>query len=64
MSDLRFSIIDLNRVKHLKDIYKQRNVSVAWHHAKWWDWCMPEDDKKGVETTFTDKNYYKFHGKW
>ena len=28
---------------------------VAWHSTRWWDWCVPEDEKKEVEQCFTDK---------
>ena len=30
-------------------------MPVAWHPTRWWDWCFPEDDNKGVELIFTDK---------
>ena len=30
-------------------------MPVAWHPARWWDWCLSEDEKKGVEPIFTDK---------
>ena len=26
---------------------------VAWHPTRWWDWCLPEDKKKGIEPSFT-----------
>ena len=38
----------------------QKNVSkklmpVAWHLTKWWNWSMPEDEKKKeIEPIFTD----------
>ena len=31
-------------------------MPVAWHLTRWWDWRMPEDEKKGIEPIFTDKN--------
>ena len=31
-------------------------MPVAWHPARWWDWCMPEGEKKGIEPSFTDKS--------
>ena len=34
-------------------------MSVVWHHTRWLDWWMPEDEKKGIEPFFTDKV-----GKW
>ena len=30
-------------------------MPVAWHPAKWWDWCMAEDEKKRIESILTDK---------
>ena len=30
-------------------------MPVAWHPTKWWNWCLPEDEKKGIEQVFTDK---------
>ena len=29
-------------------------MRVAWHPERWWDWCLPEDEKKLVEPIFTD----------
>ena len=28
-----------------KDISKAF-IPVAWHPTRWWDWCLPEDEKK------------------
>ena len=22
---------------------------IAWHPSRWWDWCVPEDEKKEIE---------------
>ena len=30
-------------------------MSVAWNSARWWDWCMSEDEKKEIDPLFTDK---------
>ena len=42
--------------------YKQRKTQkakieselmpVAWHSDRWWDWCVPEDEKKELEKYF------------
>ena len=37
-----------------KDITKELML-VAWHPRRWWDWCLPEDEKKEAEPIFTDK---------
>ena len=34
-------------------------MSGAWHSTRWEDWCMPEDEKKGIEPIFTDKDQHK-----
>ena len=25
---------------------KKELMRVAWHASKWWDWCVPEDEKR------------------
>ena len=30
-------------------------MPVAWHPRRWWDWCMPEDEKKGIEPFLIDE---------
>ena len=52
-----------NRVKQrkvfIKDIRKEL-MPVAWHPIRWWNWCLPEyEKKKGREPIFTNKNLYK-----
>ena len=44
-----------------KDISKEL-MPVAWHPTKWWDWCMPEDDKNEIKPFFIDKSYCKVVG--
>ena len=40
-------------------------MHAAWPPTRWWDWCMSEDQKKGIEPLFTDKNQLKKSGgKW
>ena len=29
-------------------------MHVAWYPTKWWDWCLPEDEKKETEMIFTE----------
>ena len=24
-------------------------MPIAWHPLRWWDWCVPEDEKKEIE---------------
>ena len=28
---------------------KKELMSIAWHPSRWWDWCVPEDEKKDKE---------------
>ena len=28
---------------------KEELLRVGWHPSRWWDWCIPEDDKKETE---------------
>ena len=37
-----------------KDLSKEL-MPVAWHPTRWWDSCLPEDQKKGIEPSFNDK---------
>ena len=28
---------------------------VAWHPSRWWNWCMPEDEKTEIEPFLIDE---------
>ena len=28
---------------------KEDLLSIAWHPSRWWDWCVPNDEKKETE---------------
>ena len=30
-------------------------LGIVCHPSTWCDWCLSEDDKKGIEPIFTDK---------
>ena len=30
-------------------------MPVAWHPRRWWDWCMLEVEKKGIEPFLIDE---------
>ena len=30
-------------------------MAIAWHPSPWWDWCLPEDEKKEIETIFIEE---------
>ena len=29
-------------------------MPVAWHPDRWWNFCMPEDEKKEIQPLFTE----------
>ena len=29
-------------------------MPIAWHPKRWWNFWMSEDEKKGIETVFTE----------
>ena len=52
-------MMNKHNAKHLNMYISKELVSVAWHSTRWWDWCIPEDEKKEVKSVFTDN-----FGKW
>ena len=32
---------------------KEELMPVAWHPDRWWNWCVPEDEKKELEKYFS-----------
>ena len=35
--------------KAQKASIKTELIPIAWHLSRWWDWCMPEDEKQETE---------------
>ena len=35
--------------KAQKASIKEDLMPIAWHPSRWWDWCVPEDEKGSVE---------------
>ena len=31
---------------------KEDLMPIAWHPARWWDWCVSNDKKQGTEKMF------------
>ena len=29
-------------------------IPIAWHPKRWWNFCMPQDDKKEIELIVTE----------
>ena len=40
---------DYQKGKAQKSQIKEQLMSIAWHPSKWWDWCVPEDEKTETE---------------
>ena len=28
---------------------KEKLLPIAWHQSRYWDWCVPEDEKQGIK---------------
>ena len=37
------------KLKAQKAQVKKELMLIAWHPSRWWDWCVPEDEKKERE---------------
>ena len=35
--------------KAQKASIKEELMPIAWHPSRWWDWCVPEDEKRDTE---------------
>ena len=31
---------------------KEELLPIAWHPLRWWDWCVPNNEKQGIENFF------------
>ena len=40
-------LIGMMVIKNAK--IKEELMPIAWHPLRWWDWCVPEDEKKETE---------------
>ena len=38
--------------KAQKASIKEELMPITWHPSRWWDWCVPEDEKKVKEIFF------------
>ena len=55
MSDLWLDVININNVKDAKKSISKELTTLAWTSTGWLDWCMPENERKEIEPSFTDK---------
>ena len=30
-------------------------MPVAWHPNRWWDWCVPEDEEKEIDSMLKEE---------
>ena len=44
--------------KAQKDSIKEELMHITWHPSRWWDWCVPEDEKKVKEIFFDHLIYF------
>ena len=45
LSDLKVK----KKRKAQKAKIKEELLPIAWHPLTWWDWCVPEDEKRETE---------------
>ena len=38
--------------KTQKALIEEELMPIFWHPSRWWDWCIPEDEKRGTENVF------------
>ena len=55
MSNLWLDVININNVKDAKKSISKELTTLAWNSTGWLDWCMPENERKEIEPSFTDK---------
>ena len=53
MSDV--SHIKFKKCKALKKELNEELMPAAWHPNRWWDWCVPEDEKKEIHPMFIEE---------
>ena len=46
---------DYKKPKAQKAQIKEELMPIAWHPSRWWDWCVPEEDKKETEKLWNDE---------
>ena len=55
MSDFRLGLMNLKNAKHLKKKITKELMPIAWHLKRWWNFCLLENEKKEIESVFTEK---------
>ena len=44
--------IEFGKGRELKKAFIEESMPLAWHLDRWWDWRMPEDEKKKKTSKF------------
>ena len=39
---------------------KEELMSIAWHPARWWGWCVPDDEKKETKIMEVSIGFFAF----
>ena len=55
MSDFWLGLMNLKNAKHLKKKITKELMPIAWHLKRWWNFCLLENEKKEIESVFTEK---------
>ena len=42
--------------KAFKKDLSEELMHASWYQKRWSDWCLQEDEKKGIEPIFTEKS--------
>ena len=50
MMSLSSGAMVIKKRKAQKAKIKDELLPVTWHPSKWWDWCVPENEKKETKT--------------
>ena len=45
---------NLEKRKALNRNISEELMPIAWHPCRWWNFCVPEDEKKEIESIFTE----------
>ena len=54
LSDFWLSIVNLKKRKSLKKELNKESMLVVRHPKKWLNFCMSKDEKKEIETIFSE----------
>ena len=47
--DISSGMMVIKNARPKKQKSKKELMPIAWHPSRWWDWCIPEDEKQERE---------------